>query len=77
MRQQKELFRNSRANKTFGYSGLLSSALDRKTETDQNGKKRRLNVLMQVLQEAFVRFPEIKDFIDEKLEQKGENEIYF
>ena len=32
---------------------------------------------MQVLQEAFVRFPEIKDFIDEKLEQKGENEIYF
>ena len=54
---------------------LLSSALDRKTETDQNGK-RKLNVVMQVLQEVFVRSPEIKDFINEKLEQKGENEIY-
>lgn len=75
MRQQEELLRNSRANKTFGYSGLLSSALDRKTETDQNGK-RKLNVVMQVLQEVFVRSPEIKDFINEKLEQKGENEIY-
>ena len=31
---------------------------------------------MQVLQEVFVRSPEIKDFINEKLEQKGENEIY-
>ena len=40
LHQQKELSRNSKANILFGYSELLSSAPDRKTETDQNGKKK-------------------------------------
>ena len=66
MRKQKEFSRNSSANKTYRYSELLSIVLDRKTETDQN-KKRKYIIVMEILSEVSVLFQHSKYFIDNKL----------
>ena len=73
LRQQKKLSKSFRANETFGYSELLSSAPDSKTETGQNGEK--LTMAVQVLQEVSVTFPGAQNFFNEKLEQKCANEF--
>ena len=64
--QQKYLSRNSRANKTFEYSGLVSIELDRKAEAEQKEKK-GFSIAMQVLLKVSVIFPDTKNFIDGKL----------
>ena len=73
LRQQKELSRNFWANKTFRYSKLLTNALERKSRKRREWKKRKLNIALQVSQEVFDTFPEMKDFMGEKLEQKCGN----
>ena len=73
LRQQKELSRNFWGNKTFRYSNLLSNALESKSRNRPEWKKRKLNIALQVSQEVFNTFSEMKDFMGKKLEQKCAN----
>lgn len=59
--RQIELYRSSRANKTFRYSALLQI----ETLKQPRIEKRKSSIVMQV----FVTFPDTKDFIDETLEE--------
>ena len=55
----------------------MSSPLVSKTETTKMGK-RKFIIAMEVLNEVSIEFLEIKEFIDQKLEQKffKENNLY-
>lgn len=53
----------------------MPSALDGKKETT-NMDKRKLRMTLEVLNEESTEFPETKEFIEEKLEQKCSKKIY-
>ena len=62
----------------------MPSALDKKPQKNNRMDKRMMNIAMQVLHEVFVEYPDTKDFIEERLEQKclkenmsAEEVIYF
>ena len=51
----------------------MTNALERESRKRPEWKKRKLNIALQVSQEVFDTFPEMKDFMGEKLEQKCGN----
>ena len=51
----------------------MSNALERKSRNRPEWKKGKLNTALQVSQEVFNTFSEMKDFMGEKLEQKCGN----
>ena len=51
----------------------MTNALERESRKRPEWKKRKPNIALQVSQEVFDTFPEMKDFMGEKLEQKCGN----
>ena len=48
----------------------MSSALARKNRNNNKMEKRKLKITLKVLTEVIAEFPETKEFIEERLEQK-------
>ena len=48
----------------------MSSALARKNRNNNKMEKRKLKITLKVLNEVIAEFPETKEFIEERLEQK-------